>query len=293
MTKKAFEILQAEVSRANRFVALGQMRLAAQSFAVLRALIVDTADVAALRQAIAVQRMPLRAAREAFRSGVAGRNGIGSPLLILTDASVQPEPSQGADVSYACHLGAAPHGFRVDCLGQHLFTAGDVLSLLTNAPRLGMRADVVLHIGQHDSAQPLLNQLEKAAVGLLPTELGAAVTDFVTVHAMALVAALPARHEVPTDMFVAHLTGIVRALRARGVARLVMVTLPTQTSTTSHNAALLQVARQSDALVLDFDRMTRHVPQLSPRWPGTLHTLLADHIAALLVNNPINAKVLV
>ncbi len=289
MTDKAFEMIGAEIARAKGFADMGQTRLAAQSFAVLRALIVDHADVAALRAAVAAQRVPLRAAREAFRSAVAGRNGAGRPLLILTDASVQPATSQGAEVSYACRLGAS-HGYRVDCIGQHLFTAGDVLAMLTNAPRLGACADVVVHIGQHDSAQPLLNQAETAAVGLLPTDLGAEVARFAAAHAAALTVALPLRHEVPVDMYRAQVTGIIRALRARGAGRIVVVTLASQSSTSAHNAALLQVARQADVLVLDLDRMTRHLPHLSLHWPETLHVQVADGIAALLAHvtaNPV------
>ncbi len=287
MTDKAFEMIGAEIARAKGFADMGQTRLAAQSFAVLRALIVDHADVAALRAAVAAQRVPLRAAREAFRSAVAGRNAAGRPLLILTDASVQSATSQRAEVSYACRLGMAPYAYRVDCIGQHLFTAGDVLALLTNAPRLGAGADVVVHIGLHDSEEPLLNQTEMAAVGLLPVDLGAEVIGFAVAHAAALTADLPLRHAVPMDLYRAHLSGIIRALRARGAGRIVMVTLASQTGMTSHNATVLQVVRQADVLVLDLDRMTRHLPQFLPHWPDALHAQVADGIAAVLQNDAV------
>jgi hypothetical protein len=289
MTETTFDLIGAEITRAKHYAGAGQMRLAVQCFVLLRALIVDHVDAVALRQAVAGQRVPLRAAREAFRSAIAARRGAGTPLLILTDGAVQTAASQGAEVSYASRLGAAMHGFRVDCIGQHLFMAADVLALLTNAPRLGAGADVILHIGQHDSMQPLLNQTELAAAGLLPANLMTQLLDFIAMHQTALTDGLPTRHEVPADRFRAHLTSILRALQTRGAQRVVMVTLPTQTGTTAHNAALLQVARQADTLVLDFDRLTRHLPSLSSPWPDALHVQVAHHIAAMLVPEPANA----
>jgi hypothetical protein len=282
MTDTTLDMIRAEITRATRHAEAGQMRLAVHAFALMRTLIVERADSAMLRQVAAAQRVPLRAAREAFRAVLAGRSGEGLPLLILTDGAVQPASAQGARTSYAWRLGDAPHGRRVDCIGQHLYTSGDILTLLANAPRLGAGADVVLHIGQHDSAQPLLNQMEQAAISLLPADVAAEVTAFSDKFQADLLVNLPARYEVQADRFQAHLTGIVRALQGRRAGHIVMVTLPSQTSTTAHNAALMHVARQANLAVLDFDRLTRHLPDLPLHWPDALHAQMADHIADLL-----------
>jgi hypothetical protein len=282
MTDTLFDMIRAEITRAKRYADAGQMRLAAHAFALMRTLIVEQADPTMARQVAAAQRVPLRAAREAFRAALAGRSGEGRPLLILTDGAVQPASAQGARTSYAWRLGDAPHARRVDCVGQHLYTSADILTLLTNAPRLGAGADVVLHIGHHDSAQPLFNQMEQVAVSLLPANVAAQVAEFAAIYSLALAEGLPARHEVTVDRFRAHLTGILRALRTRGVRRVVMVTLPLQTTTTAYNATLLQVARQADVTVLDFDRLSRHLPELPLHWPDALHAQMADHLAALL-----------
>jgi hypothetical protein len=287
MTDTRFEQLVAEISRAQQFAKDRQVGLAAQSFALLRAMIVDQADRAVLRQMVAAERVPRRAARETFRAAVAGRGDVARPLLILTDAAALPGSDVGVQGTFAWLLGSPPHSYSVDCIGQQGFQSADVLALLSNAPKLGRGADVVIMIGQSDSAQPLLQEDERLAMSMLPDDLRNLLQDFTTQYGGTITGHLPARAVTPVGRFRANVNGILRLLRAREALRIVVVTILSSGDRVAHNTELLRAGHLAGAIVVDFDRMARHaVSGLTDQgqWSDTLHRLFGETLADALAS---------
>jgi hypothetical protein len=289
MTKTGFDAIEAEISRAGVYAKAGQHRLAAQSFTLLRAFMVDLADVASLRQAITAQRVPLRAAREAFRAAVAGRCADGQRILFLTDTAALAHAGTDVDQTFSGQLAKTPSSFRVDTIGQEGFITTDILTLLNNAPRLGAQVDVIVMIGQHDSAQTMLEAHERAAMALLPRDQQTLILDLIAQYGTEFVPHLPVRPAVSADMFAANIDSILRALQARGARRIFVVTLLSQTDRRPYNAALELAAERAGATLLDFDRLARHLASdvsTDGHWSKRLHSFFADVLANALTMEP-------
>lgn len=268
---------------------------AALAFAQARAMVVSLADPTDRNRVLAGTLSALVRERESNRERIARWRADGRRLLIFADSLALPRPDDrggehGAERTYPMLLLDLLPNHSVDSYCQRYFTTREVLDLLHGDPKLGVEADVLLHVGLNDCANRMFLEPERLSLELLPPETKERILRFSQKYRALILTNLPGHHYVAPDQFAANVHTILELLAQRRARRVVVATiiLPAiqfwtktpgiQRNFGHYNQMLMDATARHDATLFDVDRHVWARQHEGMLLPDGMHLTLAGHL---------------
>lgn len=191
---------------------------------------------------------------------------------------------------------------RVDSYAQRFLTTDGLVDMLPTRGKSLNDAHVLVHLGLNDCVARIFMTDQRLGMDLLPKETTASMVDFARKYRVPLILAYPEYKYVPLPRFVANLHKIAAICRAEGALSLTFSTItvvplkfwhatPHQCRNfTAYNLAIMDAAAETDAKVLDVDRLMWSGDPAKTLNPDGMHlshhghTVLADAYVKMALN---------
>ncbi|MTI03952.1 hypothetical protein E1180_00230 [Roseibium denhamense] len=268
------------ITRALEMGRVGDKEEAVHAFALCRVMLASRASKNELERRVKLEQVKLRTEADQMREHFLGLSSDNPQrrVTVYSDSLGLPRPQEMDAYESTVKLTYSGQLMRLlseesngnehlDTNCQRFCTTNEVIALMYERPESLKGADVLIHVGLNDCSIRMFMAPQRIACGLLPAAIREKVLEFARVYRVDLVKAFPHHQYVPLDTFQSNLFKIANLTKENGAKSLtfstiVLVPMRFWPSTpgvvknfTSYNMAIMQIADQVGANVLEIDRL--------------------------------------